>query len=73
MPEWQLERTRLLKDGSGVGDKFYLERASSREVLFDAKLWAATADHRRKARLERLADKPAAFPSQDVSTTGEGR
>jgi len=43
MPEWQLERTRLLKDGSGVGDKFYLERASSKEVLFDAKLLAASS------------------------------
>ena len=32
-PEWQLERTRLLKDGAGVGDRFYLERASSQQVL----------------------------------------
>ena len=43
MPEWQLERTRLLKDASGVGDRFYLERASSREVLFDARLWASSS------------------------------
>ena len=42
-PEWQLERTRLLKDGNGVGDRFYLERASSQEVLFDAKLWAPSS------------------------------
>jgi len=38
-PEWQLERTRLLKDESGVGNRFYLERSSSREVICDAKLW----------------------------------
>ena len=26
-PEWQLERTRLLKDSQAVGDRFYLERS----------------------------------------------
>jgi hypothetical protein len=43
IPEWHLERTRLLKDCNSAGDRFYLERQSSQEVLFDAKLWASSS------------------------------
>ena len=42
-PEWQLERTRLLKNGHSVGERFYLERAASKEILIDASLWSITS------------------------------
>ena len=41
-PEWQLERTRLLKDSGAVGDRFYLERSVAKEILVDATLWSST-------------------------------
>mmetsp|Transcript_84273 Transcript_84273/g.228353 ORF Transcript_84273/g.228353 Transcript_84273/m.228353 type:complete len:619 (+) Transcript_84273:83-1939(+) len=41
-PEWQLERTRLLKDSGAVGDRFYLERSVAKEILIDATLWSTT-------------------------------
>ena len=42
-PEWQLERTRLLKGNKEVGERFYLERDTLQEILIDAKLWASTS------------------------------
>ena len=42
-PEWQLERTRLLKNSQSVGDRFYLERTASKEILIDASLWSTTS------------------------------
>ena len=42
-PDWQLERTRVLKNNQSVGDKFYLERSQSEEILFDARLWSTSS------------------------------
>jgi len=42
-PEWQLERTRLLKDSRAVGDQFYLERIAAKDALTDATLWSWTS------------------------------
>ena len=42
-PEWQLERTRVLKNNQLVGDKFYLERSESEKILSDALLWSASS------------------------------
>ena len=35
-----MERTRLLKNTQSVGDRVYLERRVSKEILFDARLWS---------------------------------
>ena len=48
-PEWQLERTRLLKDSRAVGDQFYLEprqvddKLSLNDIYTDATLWSTTS------------------------------
>ena len=42
-PDWQLERTRLLKNSQSVGERFYLERAASKDILIDASLWSTTS------------------------------
>ena len=40
VPEWQLERTRALKNSSQTGDCFYLERNVFNEITADARIWA---------------------------------
>ena len=42
VPTWELERNKRVKDASGTGSSFYLERDSLRKIDADAKLWASS-------------------------------
>jgi len=43
IPEWKLERVKSCKSTSGIGQRFFLERACLGKVLADARLWASSS------------------------------
>ncbi|MBM4179765.1 MAG: hypothetical protein FJ211_10625 [Ignavibacteria bacterium] len=43
IPEWKLERVKSCKSASGIGQRFFLERACLGKVLADARLWASSS------------------------------